>query len=58
MCYGEECGMGGDVFAVVWRGGICGLWVVVFVLGGYAQASHTPSPSLRGEIVMLVFCCR
>ena len=50
--------MGGDVFAVVWRGGICGLWVVVFVLGGYAQASHTPSPSLRGEIVMLVFCCR
>ena len=30
MCYGEGRGLGGDVFAAVWRCGVSWLWVVAF----------------------------
>ena len=55
VCYGERRGMGGDVFATVWRCGVS--WLRVVALGFRwlcADVTH-PRPLSRGEIWILLF---
>ena len=55
MCYDEMRGMGGDVFAAVWRCGVS--WLRVVALGFRWQCADVthPLPLSRGEVRVLIF---
>ena len=50
VCYGEGCGMGGDVFAAVWRCGVSWLRVDVFDFRRLCTDVTHPLPLSRGEV--------
>ena len=53
MCYGERRGMGGDVFAAVWRCGVSWLRVTALVFRWLCLGVTHPRPLSRGEVGML-----